>query len=188
MQPKTILASVIAALVVTPSIATVTETDRKTVTSKGYVDTTAATKQAKFTTTGTDKAVTYPATSGGTPTSRTINSAVGSSTSDTNLVTTGAVNSALNTKQGLISGTNGNVMTYGSGNGANPGSKAVYNGSTYNSAALVEAQHVNGAVTRGFNAHLTCAEYQTPNDSSSPCLIWNVNSLNGGTYVPTSNN
>ena len=52
MQTKTILASIIAAMVVAPSIAEVSATDRKTATSKGYVDTALGTKQNKIPSTG----------------------------------------------------------------------------------------------------------------------------------------
>ena len=177
---KILVSAMIASSITCAAFAT----GDKRVTSRSYVDAQVATKQQKITTTGTNKAVTYPEQAGGQPTSRTINTDLGSSTSDTNLVTTGAINDALNNKQGKISGAQNTVMTYGNGQGATPGSKPVYAAGNYNANALVEAQHVNSAVASGFNAHLTCREYEGANNTGD-CLLWDVNSLSTSThYVP----
>lgn len=162
-------------------------TGETTVTSKAYVDTEVAKKQAKLAGSGASVAVTYPTELGGTPTSRTINNSVGSSTSDTGLVETGAINTALNDKQQKLSGAQNTVITYGATAGGPTGSKAVYNASgSYNANALAEVGHVNTAIQNGFNAHLTCAQYATPNDPTSNCLLYNVNTLSD-TYVPHGN-
>ena len=110
-------------------------------------------------------------------------------------MTRGAVNTALNTKQETVNGASGSankVVLYNSNGGLsgsdNP-SKGVYNASNAYSGQtsnLVEAQHVNTAVQNGFNAHLTCAQYATPNDPTSNCLLYNINTLSS-TYVPQGN-
>ena len=70
MKTKTALAAIIAAIIVTPSLATITAADRKITTSKGYVDTGLATKQGTIPATGTnsntpgDTVVTYTSTEG----------------------------------------------------------------------------------------------------------------------------
>ena len=185
---KNILLTSIAVITVATSMAYATDpvAGDKKVTSKGYVDTAVSAKQAKLSGNGANTAVTYPASQGGTPNQRTINAEMGSSTSDTGLATTGAINTALNAKQIKIQGTQNNVVTYGATDGST-GSKAVYQASgSYTSGALAEAGHVNSTVTAGFNAHLTCAQYATANDPTSDCLLWNVNTLSG-TYVPHGN-
>ncbi|MBP5485492.1 MAG: hypothetical protein J6Y07_02185 [Alphaproteobacteria bacterium] len=161
-------------------------TKRKTVTSRYYVDNAIATKQGKLAGNGNSVAVTYPNSLGGTPTTRTINIDLGTSTSDTSLAETGAINTALNNKQGKLTGAADTVITYGANAGVT-GSKAVYQSSgSYNANALAEVGHVNTTIQNGFNAHLSCVEYVTQNDPTSGCLLWNVNQLSG-TYVPHGN-
>lgn len=177
---KILISAIIASSMTCTAFATVD----KHVTSKGYVDTQVATKQPKITTTGTNKAVTYPTQAGGQPTVRVINTDLGSSTEDTNLAETGAINRKLNDKQGKFGGAQNTVMTYGNGQGATPGSKPVYAAGNYNANALVEAQHVNSAVATGFNSHLTCHTYEGANNTGD-CLLWDVNPLSTSThYVP----
>ena len=154
------------------------------VTSKKYVDNAVATRQPLIGGMGSDQALTYPETTGGTPGSRTIYESVGSDTDDTNLVTRGGVVRALDAKQDKVTGTSGAVVMYNNNGRITGDSKGVYNAnSTYNSQTqnLVEAQHVNAAITNGINAHLTCAQTD-PNDPSY-CLLYNVNTLSG-TYMP----
>jgi hypothetical protein len=151
-------------------------------TSRAYVDSNIATKQGILSHQQSDNvAVTFPTTAGGTPGTRTINTSLGSSTSDTSLATTGAINTALSHKQAKINGTANTVITY-TGSEGGTGSKAVYNSTNAYSGqtgSLAEAQHVNGAVVKGFNAHLTCAD---PDDG---CLLWDVNTLStSNVYVP----
>ena len=149
-------------------------------TSKAYVDSNVATKQAILSANGANTAVTFPTTTGGTPGTRTINTSLGSSTSDTGLATTGSINTELNKKQGNINGTANTVVTY-TGTSGGTSQKAVYSsGSAYSgqTSNLTEAQHVNAAVQNGFNAHLTCA--------NNDCTLYNVNTLSG-TYVPQPN-
>ena len=151
-------------------------------TSRAYVDANVSTKQGILQKQSSNNvAVTFPTTVGGTPGTRTINTSLGSSTSDTALATTGAINTGLNAKQGNINGTANTVVTY-TGTSGGTASKAVYNsGSAYDGQTtnLTEAQHVNTAVQNGFNAHLSC-------NNTPDCTLWNVNTLSG-TYVPQSN-
>ncbi len=155
----------------------------KTVTTQGYVDTKVATKQDKLTG-SSGYAVTYGA-SAGTTGSRQIVTSLGTSTTATTLPTTGAVVTGLNGKQGTINGPANSVVTY-TGTAGSTGSKGVYQASgSYSSQTnnLAEAGHVNAAVTNAFNAHIDCNTYATPGDTTSDCLLWNVNNLSG-TYMP----
>lgn len=174
-QTNLIFAGALAAIVTNAALAE----GQNIVTSRAYVDSAVATKQPVLSgQSNTNYAVTYPTSTGGTPSSRLINESMGSSTSDTGLATTGAINTALNGKQQNINGTANTVVTY-TGTSGGTGSKAVYSsGSAYSGQTgnLTEAQHVNSAVTNGFNAHLTCK-------NSPDCTLYDVNTLSG-TYVP----
>ena len=155
----------------------------KTVTTQGYVDTAVATKQNKIS--GTNGyAVTYGASAGQTD-GRQIVTTLGSDTTATTLPTTGAVVTGLNGKQGTLNGPANSVITY-TGSSGGTSSQGVYQASgSYSTQtnSLAEAGHVNTAVTNAFNAHLTCNRYATPGDTTSDCLLWNVNTLSG-TYMP----
>jgi len=170
-----------AALPIVPAFAA----GDNVVSSKSYVDSGISQKQNILTKkANANYVVTFPTTTGGTPGSRLIQTTV--STGD-DLVTRGGVNAALNTKQEKITGgTSGDVVLYNRSGGISGDSKGVYDAhATYSeqTTKLVEAQHVNGAIARGFNAHLTCAE---TNQSTGECWIYNVNTLNAdtNTYVP----
>ena len=149
-------------------------TGQNIVASKEYVDTEIATKQPALAGSGSNVAVTYPTTAGGTPNSRTIGTTV---TTGTNLVTTGGVNTALNNKQQKINAPANTVVTY-TGTSGGTGSKAIYDSSgSYAAGNLAEVGHVNAAVAAGFNAHLTCADLE--------CTLYDVNQLSdSNTYVP----
>ena len=167
------------------------DTDRKTVTSKKYVDDQIATKQAILNANGTDlrdNVVMYT-NQAGTVTSKPISSTLTGNNIDSNLPTVGAVNTGLATKQNEIgAGTaSGNVVTY-TGNAGTVGEKAVYNSSaTYNQNALIEANHANTAIRTGLNEHLTCA----PNGVdpvSNNCWLWQINDQAANTvYTPHNN-
>ena len=162
-------------------------TPTQIVTSKAYVDDQVATKQPNLAGSGANVAVTFPSEPGGTPNSRDIGTTV---TTGDALVTTGGVNTALNAKQKKIgsggaggSGANGDVVTY-TGTAGTVSSKGVYNsGAAYSgqTGKLVEAQHVNAAVTNGFNNHMTCYQNQP---GTNKCWLYTMNDMSGGTYVP----
>lgn len=153
------------------------------ITTKEYVDNTFAEKQDKLS--GTNGyAVTYGGSAGATG-QRQIVTSLGTSTSATTLPTTGAVVAGLNGKQATLNGPANSVVTY-TGTSGGTSSKGVYNASnSYSSQTdnLAEAAHVNAAVANAFNAHITCGSYATPGDTTSNCLLWNVNNLSG-TYMP----
>lgn len=156
----------------------------KTVTTQGYVDTAVATKQNKLS--GTNGyAVTYGSSAGSTG-SRQIVTSLGTSTSATTLPTTGAVVTGLNAKQEIINAAENNVVTY-TGNAGVVSSRGIYQSSgTYSGQTnnLVQADHVNTAVTNAFNAHITCQTYDTSGTQTPEhCLLWTVNNLSG-TYMP----
>lgn len=155
----------------------------KTVTTQGYVDTAVANKQNKLS--GTNGyAVTYTGTAGSTS-SRQIVTTLGTSTYATSLPTTGAVITGLNDKQNILNGPTNSVVTY-TGTAGGTDSRGIYQTSgSYSSqtTSLVEANQVNTAVTNAFNALITCNTYATPGDTTSECLLWNVNTLSG-TYMP----
>jgi len=153
------------------------------ITTKEYVDTAVAAKQDALS--GTNGyAVTYGG-SAGTTGQRQIVTSLGSDTTATTLPTTGAVVAGLNNKQAKLNGPANSVVTY-TGTSGGTSSQGVYQASgSYNSQtnSLAEAAHVNAAVANAFNAHLTCGRYATPGDTTSNCLLWNVNNLSG-TYMP----
>ncbi len=155
-----------------------------TLTTQTYVDDLADTKQAKLSGTS-GYVVTYGATAGTLGERQVKTSITNAETNDTSLPTSGAVVSALNTKQGIMSAPSNSVVTYTGTTGV-VSSRGIYQSSgSYSSQTdtLAEAQHVNAAVANAFNAHITCHRYATPGDTTSDCLLWNVNNLSG-TYVP----
>ena len=157
----------------------------KTVTTQTYVDELAATKQQKLE--GSNgSVVTYGVQSGVTGERAIDSSLANATTSDTSIPTTGAVLTALNAKQNLMSGTANTVVTY-TGSSGGVGSRAIYQDSgSYNSqtSALAEAGHVNAAVTNAYNAHITCHQYDSSGaQTAEHCLTWDVNNLSG-TYIP----
>ncbi|MBO7656695.1 MAG: hypothetical protein J6S80_03140 [Alphaproteobacteria bacterium] len=156
-----------------------------TVTSRSYVWALSAKKQQRLS--GSGGAITYGDTYAGSPGERSIVTSLPNNTSSTSLPTSGAVVSALNNKQSKIPANNNRVITYTGASGGTS-SIGVYNSNnTYGSQSgtLAEVQHVNGALNSGFDAHITCAEYATPGDSTTECILWSINQLSG-TYVPES--
>ncbi len=160
-------------------------TDRKTVTSKKYVDDQIATKQPILNAGGTDlrNNVVMYTNQAGEVTSKPISATLSGNGIDNNLPTVGAVNTGLATKQDELSGTSGNVVTYTS-NAGTLGEHAVYKTTTTydttNAGALVEANHANSAIAKGLNEHLTCA----PNGIdpvSNNCWLWQINDQAAGT-------
>ena len=183
-----LFAFVMCVFVIGTAYATDAE-DRKTVTSKKYVDDQIATKQAILNANGTDlrdNVVMYT-NQAGEVTSKPISSTLTGNNIDSNLPTVGAVNTGLATKQNEIgAGTAaGNVVTY-TGNAGTVGEKAVYNSSaTYNQNALIEANHANSAIRTGLNEHLTCAGTDT---ATGNCWLWQINDQAANTvYTPHGN-
>ena len=167
------------------------------VTSKTYVDSGISQKQGIISkASNNNSAMLFPTATGGTPQARTIQTSLGTGT---DLVTRGAINTALNGKQETVNGVSGSaskVVLYnasGGLSGTNNPAKGVYDDTAaYNGNNLVEAQHVNGAVATGFNAHLTCAEcggLPLNQCTTSNCNLWQINTLNAttNTYVPHGN-
>ena len=163
--------------------------DRKTVTSKYYVDQAIAGKQPILNPTGDSdlagQVVMYTGNAGqvsekpisdhlvatGTETQAGINS---------NLPTVGAVNTGLSGKQNKIgTGTAvGNVVTY-TGSAGTVGEKAVYNDTaSYAATALIEAAHANDAIQTGLNEHLSCTNDRGPNNE---CWLWEIKDQAAGT-------
>ena len=185
-----LFAFAVCAFVIGTAYATDAE-DRKTVTSKKYVDDQIATKQAILNANGTDlrdNVVMYT-NQAGEVTSKPISSTLTGNNIDSNLPTVGAVNTGLATKQNEIgAGTAaGNVVTY-TGNAGTVGEKAVYNSSaTYNQNALIEANHANSAIRTGLNEHLTCAPNGT-DPATGNCWLWQINDQAANTvYTPHGN-
>ena len=169
----------------------------KRVTSQQYVDDAVADKQAKIGAESGDYVVVYPNSTGGDTAhdeAGEINKrhiadtlTTGNGVTGDDLPTVGAVNTGLNDKQQKLSGTSGDLVTYGATTGA-VGSQKIYNsGTSYTGQQqyLVQAQHVNAAVADGFDRHITCYSYETGYENNDAhCLGWVVNSMSSGTYVP----
>ena len=156
----------------------------QTITTQEYVDGAVAEKQDKLSGTS-GYAVTYGGSAGTTAQRQIVTSLVGLDTTATTLPTTGAVVAGLNGKQAILNGPANSVVTY-TGTSGDTSSQGVYQASgSYNSQtnSLAEAGHLNAAVVNAFNAHITCGSYATPGDTTSNCLLWNVNNLSG-TYLP----
>lgn len=126
------------------------------VATQTYVDNLLNTKQAKITTTGTNKLMTYGSSAGNIG-ERNIVTTLGDDTTATTAITTGAVNTGLNNKQPRVNGTNGYIMA-GTGTAGTVAKKPVYGSTTQYTNALVEAQTVNTAATAAANSELTCID------------------------------
>ena len=187
-----LFAFAVCAFVIGTAYATDAE-DRKTVTSKKYVDDQIATKQPILNADEADlrNNVVMYTNQAGEVTSKPISGHLVADTAngetqagiDNNIPTVGAVNTELADKQNKISGTSGNVVTYTS-NAGTLGEHAVYKTTTTydttNAGALVEANHANSAIAKGLNEHLTCA----PNGIdpvSNNCWLWQINDQAAGT-------
>lgn len=136
------------------------------VTTQTYVDNLLSGKQAKITTTGTNKLMTYGASTGATPGSRDIVSTLGTSTTATTVPETGPIVTAVNNKQNIVNGTANYIMT-GTGTAGTVGEKPVYSTTTNYTNALVTAQTINTAAATAANSELSCID----ND----CLLWQIN-------------
>ena len=158
--------------------------DRKTVTSRKYVDDQIATKQPILNANGTDlrdNVVMYT-NQAGTVTSKPISTTLSGTGIDNDLPTVGAVNIGLNNKQNIIPAKNTTkVVTYTATAGS-VGEHDIYQGATatYNPNGLIESNHANSAIAKGLNEHLTCAGYPN-NDSTQPCWLWQINDQAAGT-------
>jgi len=150
------------------------------VTTKAYVEHVAGGKQPALNSSGdaslANSVVMYPATTGGEPGSKPIVTDLTANNVNTaGIPTVGAVNTVLADKQANIpAGTAGNVVTY-TGIRGSVDAKAVYNPSSAynatNSAALVQADHVNNAIQQGLNGHLACDE--TDKDGNQ-CWLYEI--------------
>ena len=186
-----IFAFAVYAFVIGTAYATDAE-DRKTVTSKKYVDDQIATKQAILNANGTDlrdNVVMYT-NQAGEVTSKPISGHLVADTAngetqagiDNNLPTVGAVNIGLADKQNIIPAKNTTkVVTYTATAGS-VGEHDIYQGATatYNPNGLIESNHANSAIAKGLNEHLTCA----PNGVdpvSNNCWLWQINDQAAGT-------
>ena len=175
-------AAIVAIFISMPAYADDT-TDRKTVTSKKYVDDQIATKQPILNADEADlrdNVVMYT-NQAGEVTAKPISTTLSGTGIDNDLPTVGAVNTGLADKQNKISGTSGNVVTYTS-NAGTLGEHAVYKTTTTydttNAGALVEANHANSAIAKGLNEHLTCAGTDSV---SGNCWLWQINDQAAGT-------
>ena len=163
--------------------------DRKTVTSKKYVDDAIATKQ-NILEGSADNVVMYTSTPG-TVSSKPISGTLTGENIDSSIPTVGAVNTGLNTKQDNIpAGTTAdNIVTYSSSAGDVDEHTLYRNNVAYSgqSDGLLQANDANTAIVNGLNGHLSCGGYVN-NDSSQPCWLWQINDQASGTiYTPHNN-
>lgn len=144
------------------------------ITTQTYVDNALNGKQAKITTTGTNKLMTYGASTGATPGSRDIVTTLGTSTSATTVPTAGPIVTAVNNKQNAVNGTADYVMT-GTGTAGTLGEKPVYSATTNYTNALVTAQTINAAAANAANGEMSCHTYVS-GQSQTPanCLLWQI--------------
>ena len=144
------------------------------VTTQTYVDNALAGKQARITTTGTNKLMTFGSSAGNIGT-KDIVGTLGTSTTATTVPEVGPIVAGINSKQNAVNGTANYVMT-GTGTAGTLGEKPVYSPTTNYTNALVTAQTINTAAMNAANSELTCID----ND----CLLWQINT-NGPTGIST---
>lgn len=161
---------IIGAILTLPAFA-----DDTTITSREYVDNVMNTKQDKITTTGTSKLMIY-GSSAGDITSRDILTSISSSTADPRVPTKGATYTAVNKKNDeFVNISNQNIVTYTKSSGALMATP-IYNNTTNTFAnGLIRAETLNTAATNAINNELTCSAYATPGDTTSECLLWQIN-------------
>lgn len=182
-------------------------TKRKTVTSQYYVDTKVETKQPVVGAESGNYVIMYPNSAGsdanhneaGEINKRHVSNVLSGTASDNiavandHIPTVGAVNSGLNGKQNVLSGTAGKLVTYGNAAGATTSTDVYNEAGAYNSTTsqgLVRAAHVNAAVANAFSGLLTCSDYDpgynaTNDPNGEHCLIYEVHTnMASGTYVP----
>ena len=144
------------------------------VTTQTYVDNLLSGKQARITTTGTNKLMTFGNGAGATPGSRDIVSTLGTSTTATTVPEVGTIVAGINSKQDTVNGIAGRVMA-GTGTAGLLDDKLIYTAPLGFTSSLVTAQTVNSIAADAANNELTCATYATPGNTSSECLLWQIN-------------
>ena len=123
-------------------------------TSKSYTDAQMDTRQPKFSGLGNDKLMLYSDTTDGVVVSRDIVTTLGTGTTATTVPTRGAVRTGLNTKQDILNGTAGSVVTY-TGTTGSLAAKPVYSSTNNIKTALIEADDLNSVITNAVNSSLT---------------------------------
>lgn len=144
------------------------------VTTKKYVDGLLNTKQARITTIGTDRLMTFGSSAGNIGI-RNIVSALGTSTTATSVPTVGPIVAGINSKQNAVNGTANNVMTR-TGTAGIMNSKPVYSATNNYSNALITAQTINTAAATAANGELYCARFvDGAPQTDANCLLWGMN-------------
>lgn len=143
------------------------------VTTQTYVDNALAGKQARITTTGTNKLMTFGSSAGNIGT-KDIVSTLGTSTTATTVPEVGPIVAGINSKQDIVNGIAGRVMA-GTGTAGLLDDKLIYTAPLGFTSSLVTAQTVNSIAADAANNELTCAAYAIPGNTSSECLLWQIN-------------
>ncbi len=143
------------------------------ITTRTYVDNLLSGKQAKITTTGTNKLMTFGSSAGNIGT-RDIVGTLGTSTTATTVPEVGPIVAGINSKQDIVNGIAGRVMA-GTGTAGLLDDKLIYTAPLGFTSSLVTAQTVNSIAADAANNELTCATYATPGNTSSECLLWQIN-------------
>ncbi len=107
---------------------------------------------------------------------------------DEHVPTTGAVVTGLNGRQtATVNLSNQNVVTY-SGTAGTITATPIYNSTTNTFAnGLVTASTLNSAVSDAANSKVTCYQYATPGDTTSDCLLWQINTTPTAPLTTTVN-
>jgi len=143
-------------------------------TSKKFVDDALAQKQPKFDGLGNDKLMLYSKTADGVVASRDIVTTLGNSTSADSVPTVGAINAGLDTKQDILNGDAGWVVTNTDTSGIVT-QKPIYSATNNYSNALVEVETLNNAVINAVNSELTVV----------PGVGWTINTASNLNLLPT---
>ena len=151
--------------------------------------------QDKFPAVNTDTLVTIDSTQSNGINQMPIATSVGTNENDNaHVPTTGAVVTGLNGRQtAVVNISNQNIVTY-SGTTGTITATPIYN-STNNtfSNGLVTASTLNTAVTDAANSKVTCYQHQTPGNTGTPCILWQINTtptnpLTTTAYLPANVN
>jgi len=146
-----------------------------TVTTRDYVDGLFGGKQARITTTGTNKLMTFGAGAGATPGSRDIVSTLGTSTSAPTVPETGPIVAGMGAKQNQLSDM-ANYVLMGTGTAGFVGRKPIYTATNNYDTALVTAGTINTVAAAAANSELTCTRHiDGAPQTDANCLLWGIN-------------
>lgn len=145
------------------------------VTTRKYVDDLLNTKQARITTIGTNKLMTYGSSAGNIGTRNIVSTLSGASTSATTVPEVGPIVAAMGVKQNQLSDM-ANYVVMGTGTAGFVGRKPIYTATNNYDTSLVTAQTINTVAATAANSELSCTRYvDGAAQTDANCLLWGIN-------------